>query len=371
MAADFVYLLVLITLVVLWGKIHLSSYIPSSVFAVVIGMSVSFIWKDIPFHFAPDFFMYMLLPPILMQSSFEFNLESLRRTWLPSLVFAVPGTLLTVALIAIGIYVWTDSVDIINILIFSAILAPTDTVATLALRGRIKYDGIVLDVLENESVMNDAISVALVHILMKMSEKTASNWLLPTEAILFSCLNLLVSGLVGYGSSYIMNKMPLCDISVHYLTSLLVYGLCESIGISGIVCLFVYGSTVSSPPEFKKTVSAVSLIMESYVYLMLGFVLPTFEFSMVSVGILTACLMSRIVVVFFLGGCLRCCGYHQWSVSKLLFFSLCGVRGAISYALCLDVGTPFQKSTTFVVVMTTIVSMGLLQRCMHHILLSD
>lgn len=373
MANDFVYLLVLITVVVIWGQFRISSYVPSSVFAVIVGMAVSSIWKEIPFHFAPDFFMYILLPPILLQSAFEFNLLSLRQTWLPSLLFAIPGTLLSVLVIAGGIYVWTDEIDKLNILIFAAILAPTDTVATLALRNRINYNGVILDVLENESIMNDAISVALVHILVKIkagTEAISSGWLF-SEIVLLSSLNLLISGLLGVAFSHLMNKIASLDISVHYLTSLLLYGLCESVGISGIVTLFVYGSAVKSPPEFQKTVGAVASIMESYVYLMLGFALPSFHFSMLSVLILSTCVMSRIVVVFFLGTALRLCGYQQWTLPKLLFFSLCGVRGAISYALCLEVGTPFQKSSTFVVVMSTIICMGCLQRCMHQILLTS
>jgi|TARA_B110000977_G_C11089716_1_gene496254 NhaP-type Na+/H+ or K+/H+ antiporter len=369
MANDFVYLLVLVTLVVVWGKLNWSNYVPASVFAVLLGMIVSCIWKTIPFHFAPEFFMYMLLPPILLQSAFEFKLSLLRKTWLPSLVFAIPGTLLSTVVIAGGIYVWTDETDLIRILIFASILAPTDTVATLALRGRINYKGAVLDVLENESIMNDAISVAMVHILMRADRSIASGWLL-SEIVFISCVNLTLSVVAGIGSSFLMNRWPSSDISLHYLISLLVYGLCESVGISGIVSLFVYGSTLVSPSEFKETVVAVASMMESYVYLMLGLALPSFEFSWNSVLVLLACLMSRIVVVFALGALLHCCGDRYWSVSKLLFFSLCGVRGAISYALCLEVGTSFEKSTTFVVVMSTIICMGSLQRCMHHILLT-
>ena len=372
MVNNFVYLLVLITLVVLWGKCKISHYIPSSVFAVLMGMLVSFIWKDIPFHFAPEFFMYMLLPPILLQSAFEFNLKSLRQTWLPSLMFAIPGTLLSVVVIAGGIYVWTDEIDLITILIFAAILAPTDTVATLALRNRLQYKGVVLDILENESVMNDAISVALVHILVhiqKNADSVSSGWLF-SEIVLFSILNLSISGLIGITASYLVNRMSSCDISLHYLISLLLYGAGESVGISGIVTLFVYGSVVQTPIEFQNTVGAVSSMMESYVYLMLGFALPDFDFSWLSLLVLVTVLMSRIVVVFFLGTLLHLCGYRQLTIPKLLFFSLCGVRGAISYALCLEVGTPFQKSTTFVVVMSTIICMGSLQGCMHHILLT-
>jgi NhaP-type Na+/H+ or K+/H+ antiporter len=92
----------------------------------------------------------------------------------------------------------------------------------------------------------------------------------------------------------------------------------------------------------------------------------------VSLLILVSCIVSRVLVVFSLGGCLRCCGRKQWTVSSLLFFSMCGIRGAISFALCMGLRSEwrdFIQSTAFVVIVSTIVSMGTLQKCMQGLLL--
>ena len=88
--------------------------------------------------------------------------------------------------------------------------------------------------------------------------------------------------------------------------------------------------------------------------------------------ILISCITSRVLVVFMVGGCLRLFGRKQWSVKGLLFFSMCGIRGAISFAMCIGLRSDwssFVQSTAFVVIIFTIVTMGTLQKCMQKILL--
>ena len=59
----------------------------------------------------------------------------------------------------------------------------------------------------------------------------------------------------------------------------------------------------------------------------------------------------------------------KWHVRSLLFFSMCGVRGAISYALCMSMDSGFMKSTTFLVIVCTTFLFGTLQKCLFRMLL--
>ena len=153
--------------------------------------------------------------------------------------------------------------------------------------------------------------------------------------------------------------------------ALFVYTTCECLQVSGILGLFAYGAVVKPPPEFVKSVTSLSTIIEAYVYLMLGLALHTYNFKDfgTSVLIFIACLVGRVLAVFLLGGCLKALGRHKWTVKTLLFFSMCGVRGAISYALCLSLDNVFAKSTTFVVIVCSVFVFGTLQKCMYTMLL--
>ena len=161
----FVFILILISIILIWE--HYIKIIPSSVFAVILGMFVSILWKvnmDSTLDFAPEIFLYLMLPPILLNSALSFKMTSLKKNWLSSLMHASFGTLFALVWIAIGIYIWTYGTSVemnfTSALLFASILAPTDTVATMSMTRSIETsDKYILEVLENESVLNDALSV--------------------------------------------------------------------------------------------------------------------------------------------------------------------------------------------------------------------
>lgn len=374
---ELVVLLILLLIVVIWEKDVRVNWIPSSVIAVMIGMIVSTLWKsknENPFVFAPELFLYLLLPIILLNSSFKFNIKSLRKTWMSSLAFSFVGTICSIGMIAWGIRVIVPKMKWVDALSTASILAPTDTVATLMLSKSLD-DTFIAEVLENEAVMNDAIAVVFVRLFSTMSvhHQLLNRWI-PMRAVGISILFMCLSALFGALSAFCMRETKIKNVSIHFIVALMVYAICEYVGISGIVGLFVYGSLVKPSNQVKNSITNISVIVEAYVYLTLGLALHTYDMSKIGLSflILISCITSRVLVVFMVGGCLRLFGRKQWSVRTLLFFSMCGIRGAISFAMCIGLRSDwssFVQSTTFVVIIFTIVTMGTLQKCMQKILL--
>jgi len=379
-ALEMVVLLILLLCVIVWDNVERVRWIPSSVIAVCLGMIVA-AWTgttDTPFVFAPELFLYLMLPVILLNSSFKFRPESLRRTWLSSMMFAWIGTLITIMLIAWGILTWMSMFDknisIIDSLLIASLLAPTDTVATLMLSKSLD-DTFIAEVIENEAVLNDAISVVLVRLFATMStqHQQLNRWV-PVRAVGISVLFMCLSAAAGVVCARAVKKLNVEKPSIHFIVALIVYAVCEFVGISGIVGLFTYGSLVRPPKIVQETLESVSVIIEAYVYLTIGLALHSYNTSMMcqSFLILLSCIVSRVIVVFSLGNCLRCCGRKQWTAPSLLFFSMCGIRGAISFAMCMGLRSEwrdFIQSTAFVVIVSTIVCMGTLQKCMQKILI--
>jgi len=379
-AIEMVILLILLLCIILWNTIDRLKWIPNSVVAVALGMIVAS-WSgssDTPFVFAPELFLYLMLPIILLNSSFRFRPESLRRTWLSSMMFAWVGTLLTIALIAWGIVVWSSmfglSISFVDCLLISSLLAPTDTVATLMLSKTLD-DTFIAEVMENEAVLNDAISVVLVRLFATMSvnHQQLNRWV-PVRAVGISIAFMCAACAVGVCSARVVRTLNIHTPSVHFIMALIVYALCEYVGISGIVGLFAYGSMVRPPDIVQSTLHNISEIVEAYVYLTLGLALHSYDTSLLGLSllILLSCIVSRVLVVFALGGCLRVCGRPRWTLSTLLYFSMCGIRGAISFAMCMGLRSEwrsFIQSTAFVVIVATILTMGTLQKCMQTLLL--
>lgn len=373
----FVFILILVSFVVLWEK--KVKFVSSSVFALVLGICVSLIWKTAmaeAFEFAPEIFLYLLLPPMLLRSSFEFELSSVKQNWLASITFAFLGTLFSMTWIAIGILVWTRQmqldISVAKAFLYASVLAPTDTVATMSMtRSLVMKDKYIFQVLENESVMNDALSVVLVHIFKSMvdSDRQLDRWI-PFDVIFSSIWTSVLSLALGIAFSLVMLRSKASSLTVHYLISFLLYALCECFELSGILGIFVYGVLIQPSRHFKESVVSISTIVEAYVYLMLGLAFQTYDWLCLrqSLLVFVSCIVGRAWMSFIFGLCLSKFN-PRWTMKSMLFFSMCGVRGAISYALSMALDDDFIKSTTFVVIVCTILVFGTFQKCLLHMLL--
>lgn len=375
---EILLLLLLVSIVIGFSRIYKTGPLPPSVFAVILGMVVSLLGAT-SVVFVSEVFLYFMLPPILFHSSLKFRLETLKRTGISSLVYAWVGTTLSMLMITWGIVVWTAGTSIemsfLDALLFASILAPTDTVATISLTKTARlHDSYILEVLQNESVMNDAISVIFVRLFSSMikTNQSLDRWV-PMEIVVYSILFPAAAAIFGATVALLMNRLNSDDMTMHYVVALMVYASCECVDISGILGIFVYGSLVNVPKNVEDSIGSMSVIIEACVYLMLGLALHTYDMNSIgiSVLILISCIVARVLVVFILGGALKLCGDGHWTVKTLLFFSMCGIRGAISFALCQGLDNTFIKSTTFVVIVGTIVGIGGLQKCMFNILLDD
>ena len=227
-AIEMVVLLILLLCIVVWDTIEKLRWIPNSAVAVVLGMIVA-TWSGsdaAPFVFAPELFLYLLLPVILLSSSLRFRPESLRRTWLSSMMFAWVGTMMSIMLIAWGILVWASmfavTITFVDSLLIASLLAPTDTVATLMLSKTLD-DTFIAEVMENEAVLNDAISVVLVRLFATMSvnHQQLNRWV-PVRAVGTSLLFMCLSAVVGVGSAQVVRRLRVETASIHFIVALIV-----------------------------------------------------------------------------------------------------------------------------------------------------
>ena len=93
----------------------------------------------------------------------------------------------------------------------------------------------------------------------------------------------------------VLNRVSTKSLTMHYLCALLVYGVSECLGLSGILGLFTYGAVLKPPEAFRESVSSISTIVEAYVYLTLGLALHTYErtYFVVSFLVFGSCMIMR------------------------------------------------------------------------------
>ena len=352
-------------------------WIPRSVFAIIMGLAIGWGYAaSLPlFIFEPDLFLFLLLPPIIFESGLTFRKETLTTTWKSSIMFAGPGTILSALAIAWGAMALQDLglsgmpvMSFVEAFAFGAILSPTDPVATLSVM-RSQKDRIsphVRHVVENESLMNDAVAVVLVHLaghLKKMNSTTIA------YVIFMFFLSTVGSGIWGTFVGMIVRILNKPSPTILMLLALFVYAVAESVSASGIVSLFIYGVVIAKDAPFMIThAQTLSELGELYIYIVMGCMIYKIEtrYWAFAFGMVFACIVARVAHVFFLGLTLRAVG-RPWKLSELLFLSMCGIRGAIALALAFSQAGPHAgmiKAATFTVVIFTTLIFGSLTKWM-------
>ena len=373
-SADCAVISFMMIMVQLWP--HVSpilklSWIPRSVFAIGLGLLVGLGWPSTQpmFIFEPELFLFLLLPPIIFGSGLTFRRETLTTTWKSSLLLATLGTAISVVLIAWGtlslqyFFGFDPFMTIPEALAFGAILSPTDPVATLSImkKQRKAIAPHVRYVIENESLLNDAVAVVLVHLAGHLKAIRPSTVLY----VIFIAL-CTTTGSIAWGWSVgeMIRKCKWPPPAFLICMALIVYSCAETVGGSGIVSLFVYGLVIApDAPYIISDVHTLAELGEIYIYIVMGCVIHTVEtkYWAYALGTVMACLFARLFHVFILGGFLKCCCGRPWKISELLFVSMCGIRGAIALALAFSLSGPHAqmvRAATFTVVILTTLCFG-------------
>lgn len=106
----------------------------------------------------------VFLPALIFEASWDSDRAALRRTAAPIAVLAVPGVLITVAIVA-GAAVSTRMLPWQPALVLGAIVSATDPVAVLALFRGLRLQPDVVTIVEGESIANDGVAVVLTQAL--------------------------------------------------------------------------------------------------------------------------------------------------------------------------------------------------------------
>lgn len=118
----------------------------------------------------PDAVLFVFLPTLIFQSAFHLDARALRENLAPTLVLAVPGLILSTAVIGgimhlaapwVGVHLnWAEA------LLLGSILSATDPVAVIALFSQLGAPKRLTVLVEGESLFNDATAIVLSRIII-------------------------------------------------------------------------------------------------------------------------------------------------------------------------------------------------------------
>ena len=283
--------LVLVTLVVfvaLLAALAQKLKIPYPILLVLGGLVLSFVPIFPNISLRPDFVFLVILPPLLfaaaLQTSwreFKYNLVSISTLAFGLVAFTVAG-------VAVAAHLFLPGFDWRAGAVLGAVVCTTDAIAIGAIAKRIGLPHFLLDIIEGESLLNDAsgllaleFSVALV-----VSGTVPSVWHGMGQLILMVVGGVLAGLLVGKAVQ--MLQRPLQGSALQTMVSLATpycaYLLGEGIHASGVLATVACGLYLGRQASTTYTSEArleghavwntIDFILNGFVFILIGLQLP-------------------------------------------------------------------------------------------------
>ena len=393
-----VILLVIASFVVVVVK-HIK--IPYTVALVLVGLALGFFNALQPIPLTEHLVLFVLLPALLFEASWNLNVSNLRSSISSVVIFATIGVALSIFVIGFCLNFFLH-IPWLVALLFGAIIAPTDPVSVVAIMKKMHIEHKVSSLVEAESLFNDGTSVVFFKVILALIINFGLS--VPQENL----ATYLTSGflqflLVVLGGLILGSAIGLCFSVItkffddHLLeltfTTIVAYGSfmlaelipvpgqIEGLHLSGVIATVAaglvmgnYGRHTGMSSSTKIIISSfweyAAFFMNSLIFLLIGLEIQVSSlinhWVPVSIAIL-AVLLSRVLSVYFLSGVMNLSKLTNIPKSWQHILVLSGLKGALSMALVLSIPRELLDPATrellihmiFGVVLFTLIPQGL------------
>jgi len=362
--------------------------IPYTVALVVVGLVLTF-EESLKVALTPDLILALFVPPLVFEAAFHIEFDRLRDDLVPILALAIPGVLLTMAIVGLIVSAGID-VPLTMGLVFGALIAATDPVAVVALFRALGAPKRLALLVEGESLFNDGTAIVLFGLVLTAAgiptahaaegATTFAEFNLISSIIDFFVVSLgglATGGVLGWVVSRFISRLDDYLIEIT-LTTVLVFGaylVAEALHVSGVLAVVAAGMVNGNighrgmSPTTRIVLfnfwEYVAFVANSLVFLLIGLEvkIPELTENIPAIGVaIIAVVISRALSVYVLGALVSLRGRKTPTVYRHVQF-WGGLRGAISLALVLSLPLEFEGrslllSMTFGVVLFTLLVQG-------------
>ena len=360
--------------------------LPYTVGLVVVGAALKFSRLDLGEHLTHDLVFDLILPPLLFEAALALSWRELKRDLVLILVFSTAGALAATFFVAEGISTllgWPFA----SALVFGALIAATDPVATIAMFKDNAIHGRLRLLVESESLMNDGAAAVIfgASLAWAQSGATPAGWSAILSLLGVAFGGVAIGGLCG-GAAILVAGRTSEHVVEAALTTITAFGAflsAEYVHASGVLATVVAGLVMGNlgvladdersyltnkGREFAVSLwEFVAFLANSVVFLLIGVDLASMPFGgseafaiFVAIGVV---LLGRAVTIYPLS---LLFAPTRWAVSvreqHVLWWG--GLRGALALALALSLpeGLPLRdeiRVAAFGVVGFSIIVQGL------------
>lgn len=358
--------------------------LPYEIALVAVGLAISIIPHAPPVVLTPDVILTVFLPVLLFHGAYNLPFAELRANLAAVSILALPGVLITAALVGAILHMvagipWSIAV------LFGTIVAATDPVSVLSIFGQVGAPRALSAIVSGESLFNDGTALVLFsQALAAARGQQVSALFISGQVLVVIAGSLALGAAVGLGGARILHRIDdaLLETTITVIMAYGGYLLADHLTLSGPLETVTAGILLGTRGEnvmceetrvrARATWEFLEFLANSLIFLLMGLAVRDVSGIFVDGSMLPwiplavalgAVLVARAIVVWL----------TQWGLRALrrplprrweLVLGWSGLRGAVSLAavLSLPASLPDRdllRVLTFGVVLFTLVVQGL------------
>lgn len=271
--------------------------LPFTVILVIVVMLLSYMGHhDVPYlnllteiNVGPELIIYLCLPTLIFESALNLDAKEFKENLLAILTLAIPGLVISTAIIGIFIYLLTP-LDLIICLLIGSILSATDPVAVVSLFKEIGVPRRLRVLVEGESLVNDATAIVISKIIIVVlltSSISSNTFLYAGYDFLLQFFGGIVIGLsVSVMLAYLIgliNDDPYIEITLVTVIAYLSFLLADRFfHVSGVMATLMAGIIMGGYGYTKITPAVASYLKQFLAFI--AFVANIIIFSIVGLS---------------------------------------------------------------------------------------
>jgi monovalent cation:H+ antiporter, CPA1 family len=363
--------------------------LPLTILLVFVGIGTAAFGQTVPglsslanFHLTPELVLFVFIPTLIFESAFNLDVRQVSRNIGAILILAIPGLLISTAIIGLIISGVTGFGFMVALLL-GAILSATDPVAVISIFKQLGVPERLTILVEGESLFNDATSLVLATLLIGILSAGTFSQGMVVDGLLEFFVVFLGGAVVGVLLAFVVGQTlgaiesdAAIEITLTTILAYLAFIVAEHMfHVSGIMAVVAAGLVIGSWGKSKISPSTSEFMEHFWEYL--AYVANALIFLMVGLQIdlvilwqsvdligfvFVAMLVSRAIVIF---GVVPLVGKMPGSepigvpFQAVMYWG--GLRGAIALAIVLSLPAFDYKDTLVAVVMGAVLATLVIQ----------
>ena len=373
----------LITLAAIVGLVVRGLAIPYTVALVLLGLAGTFFLPRDLFVVTPELVLLVLLPGLVFEAALKIEFADLRSSLGGVALLAIPGVLISAAIVAIVLNVATGLRLELGFVV-GAMVAATDPAAVIATFRQLGSPRRLATLIESESLFNDGTALVVFAIALRAVTGGISGG----EVVVTLVGTIVVSTVIGLLVGYVVARAiatiddHLIELTLSLAAAYGTYLVADQLHQSGIIATVVagvvignHGRSIGMSARSQEALDTVweffAFLLTALVFLLVGLAidlarlidtLPSIIWGVVAI------LAGRALVIYVLFGpasrlAARLCGGYQVPLAWLHVLFWAGLRGAVAVAMALSLPVDFPERAllqqiTFGIVLFTMLVQG-------------